>query len=285
MMLLPTKYLTVLSEYRNLSTITEDKDFRRMHVVIHKQEWNYLVQRYCSYNSSFLDGQPLKDHLVKDRVIIDFGSENLFFECDLFSWFMCMLEKEVLQECWMKKLFMLSIWKGYNDFVGKLLEQKTVDPKSSMKGRDDSYEFYHPLDHFQDFKKQPQDKRNPMSLPHCSVILASLMGHDKIVEMLLLDKRADPSSYGNFCIDAASTKGHKAVLELLLKDTRVDPSANEHMAIKSAIQNGKTDIVEMLLKDGRTKVSLDSNAVKQARENGHIAIVELLTKHIKDKQN
>jgi ankyrin repeat protein len=50
--------------------------------------------------------------------------------------------------------------------------------------------------------------------------------------------------------DVALKKEHLEIVELLLKDKRVDPSDNNNYLIRWASINGHLEIVELLLKDG-----------------------------------
>jgi hypothetical protein len=48
----------------------------------------------------------------------------------------------------------------------------------------------------------------------------------KIVELLLLDPRVDPSANNNYAIQKAVSNGNAEIVEMLLTNERVDPSAN-----------------------------------------------------------
>jgi ankyrin repeat protein len=53
--------------------------------------------------------------------------------------------------------------------------------------------------------------------------LASYNGHSKVVELLLKDKRVDPSDCDNDAIKWASKNGHLEIVKLLSEDKRVNP--------------------------------------------------------------
>ena len=86
-----------------------------------------------------------------------------------------------------------------------------------------------------------------------SIQIASENGHANIVELLLNDKRANPS-FGS--LDLAAENGHLNVVKLLLNDPRVDPTYDQNMSIVFANQNNHTHIVELLWNDRRIKKTL-----------------------------
>jgi hypothetical protein len=63
---------------------------------------------------------------------------------------------------------------------------------------------------------------------------ASLNGHEKVVELLLKDGRADPTANNSLCLRWASTKVHLKVVELLLEDGRADPTAINSLCLRRA---------------------------------------------------
>jgi ribosomal protein S26 len=76
-------------------------------------------------------------------------------------------------------------------------------------------------------------------------------GHQKVVNILLRDGRADPSIFDNFCIQMAAQQGHYEVVRELIHDNRVDPTAFDNYAIKFAHKNGYHRIVKLLLNHPR----------------------------------
>jgi hypothetical protein len=85
--------------------------------------------------------------------------------------------------------------------------------------------------------------------------LASEVGHEDIVALLLQDGRADPTALENFAIRRASEFGHEKVVSLLLQDGRSNPAACDNYALRYASYRGHTKIVEILLQDGRVEAT------------------------------
>jgi ankyrin repeat protein len=83
---------------------------------------------------------------------------------------------------------------------------------------------------------------------------ASANGHKEVVELLLKDRRVNPSVDNNFAIRRASYYGHKEIVEILLKDNRVDPSDMGNEAMWHAQWNSNYEIADLLLKDNRVKI-------------------------------
>ncbi len=78
---------------------------------------------------------------------------------------------------------------------------------------------------------------------------------DKIISLLLTDKRVDPSTMDNFCIRYACCNGLTDIVNILLKDKRIDPSTLDNFCIRCAAQRGYKEVVELLLKDKRVDPS------------------------------
>jgi Ankyrin repeats (3 copies) len=76
------------------------------------------------------------------------------------------------------------------------------------------------------------------------------------VKLLLLDKHVDPSRY-NFALKYAAIKGFTEIMEILLSDKRIDPSIENNHAIKRASEIGHTEVVKILLQDKRVSSSFD----------------------------
>ena len=81
----------------------------------------------------------------------------------------------------------------------------------------------------------------------------------KMIELLLKDKRIDPSGENNWAISYASSLGQYELVKLLLEDKRVSPTAEENYAIKSAYSSRSYNIVELLWKDKRVKNTLKND--------------------------
>ncbi len=106
---------------------------------------------------------------------------------------------------------------------------------------------------------------------------SSQYGYLEIVKLLLNDKRVDPTADNNYSIRLASQNGHLEIVKLLLNDKRVDPSTNNNDAIEFASKNGHLEIVKLLLSDKRVDPSDNRNyAIRYASYNGHLEIVKLL---------
>lgn len=122
------------------------------------------------------------------------------------------------------------------------------------------------------------NKIDPSIDDNWAVIEASKNGFTKIVKLLLLDKRVDPSH--NYAIMKASENGHYDVVQALLKDDRVDPSADDNYAIRHASENGHYKIVRALLtlpKERGVDPSIRYNLIiREASMNGYYEIVKML---------
>lgn len=116
-------------------------------------------------------------------------------------------------------------------------------------------------------------------------------GRDKLVDVLLKDKRVQPEKEEESVAEALSiaiARGNNKLVNTLLQDKRINPGADYNRAIKVAAQFGNKEAVELLIKDKRVDPSQEdlttskSNfALQQAYENGHTEIVSLL---LKDKR-
>jgi ankyrin repeat protein len=109
-------------------------------------------------------------------------------------------------------------------------------------------------------------------------------GRDKLVDVLLKDKRVQPEKEEESVAEALSiaiARGNNKLVNTLLQDKRINPGADYNRAIKVASQFGNKEAVELLLKDKRVDPSQEDFALQQAYENGHNEIVALL---LKDKR-
>lgn len=97
------------------------------------------------------------------------------------------------------------------------------------------------------------------------------------LELLLLDKRVDPSKDNNRALRNAVDMGQKTMVEMLLNHPKVNPADAENHALISAAERGYVDILKLLLADSRIDPSADGNeAIICAAAKGHLGIVELL---------
>jgi len=102
--------------------------------------------------------------------------------------------------------------------------------------------------------------------------IAIARGNNKLVNTLLQDKRINPGADYNRAIKVASQFGNKEAVELLLKDKRVDPSQQDlttsksNFALQQAYENGHNEIVALLLKDKRVSSKLSETELKKYKE-------------------
>jgi hypothetical protein len=102
---------------------------------------------------------------------------------------------------------------------------------------------------------------NPAACDNLAVINAAEQGNLMILEMLLEDKRTDPSDKNNDAIGRASENGHSNIVDRLLKDPRVNPGASNDYAFRAAAENGHIDIIGRLMLDPRVNLAVCNNYV------------------------
>ena len=109
-----------------------------------------------------------------------------------------------------------------------------------------------------------------------SLCLAAERGHLHLVKYLL-DNGCNPGHHRSKAFRSAAQKGHLQVAELLLQDRRVDPSECENEAIRHAATHGHWNIVNLLLCDARVDPAARRNeALRGARDQKHEAVMKLL---------
>lgn len=153
---------------------------------------------------------------------------------------------------------------------------------------------------------------DPAAKENQSIFLASNNRHAKIVEMLLVDKRVDPTLPDNRVIHSVinnSRQGdvntsatlkalvssgkivdshwlqqaffvacrdvHTEAVEILLNDPKVDPGAENNFGISKACEFGYVEIFNMLIPKINPAANL-SLPFKRACENNHLEIVRVL---------
>jgi len=171
--------------------------------------------------------------------------------------------------------------RGYSEIVKMLLKDGRADPN-------DRGEYYF-------FVVTEKDKSKVLPqyvIDATPLMLASRKGYTDIVEMLLKDKRTDPTLgesrggpanvHHSPALSWAASEGHADIVRLLL-DHGADPKASDgtiyganiSAALKWAVQGNHLEVVRMLLEDGRVKDSIDT-AINLALDKGNIEMVELL---------
>jgi ankyrin repeat protein len=119
---------------------------------------------------------------------------------------------------------------------------------------------------------------DPSDNDNNSIQFAVSSGHTCIVEMLLKDPRTilTPSAIVS-CLITCSENNDTATLQILLKDKRFNPSLYDNRLIQEASSQGKAEIVQILLRDERVNPTANSDfAIKMAKQNGHDYVVKLL---------
>jgi hypothetical protein len=96
-----------------------------------------------------------------------------------------------------------------------------------------------------------------------------------ILELLIKNKKIDPSSRNNSLISILSGQGDVELIKLLLQDPRVDPSVNNNEALVKAAKLAHYEIVGILLKN--SKINLNPSNIVSIL---NIRFLELTPKHI-----
>jgi ankyrin repeat protein len=84
-------------------------------------------------------------------------------------------------------------------------------------------------------------------------------GNYEMVEILLKQKKVDPSDLDNHSIELASKNGYLNIAKLLLNDPRVEPSDNSNKAIIEAYYGEHDEIVKLLWSYESVKATLKNN--------------------------
>lgn len=104
---------------------------------------------------------------------------------------------------------------------------------------------------------------------------ASKNGYSEIVELLLADKRVDPTAQDNYAIRRASARGRVEVVKLLLADKRVDPSGKALEYIKFLSEFSK-EILKIV-----TKIDVKEKEEEDRMNKNEAEIIELNGKRYK----
>lgn len=132
---------------------------------------------------------------------------------------------------------------------------------------------------------------DPAAGANAAIFWAAYYGRDHIMQQLLDDGRADPTSDDHQPIKLTVKRGHVSTLRILLKDPRVTPNASLaatlHFSFPSlrcdlyllhlATTNNHPDVVQVLLQDGRVDPTAHNCCVlREALSHGSHRIVDLL---------
>jgi hypothetical protein len=108
----------------------------------------------------------------------------------------------------------------------------------------------------------------------------------KVVQLLLQDKRVDPSDNNNAALLNASENGHLEIVRLLCRDDRVLVMSVGASALNLACSNGHLETVEYLIETQKVDPSYNSdNAFYTACWYGHESVIRYLLQHEKVNPN
>ena len=124
----------------------------------------------------------------------------------------------------------------------------------------------------------PYVNKNVSTISNRVLSIASERGYDKIVKILLSDRRVDQNSRNNHAIRYACYWGHDKVVKLLLSDEKLIHSFMFDDTINYACKNGDKKIVKLLLSDHSVKLNKYDNhkALEIASKRGREKIIKLL---------
>jgi ankyrin repeat protein len=125
--------------------------------------------------------------------------------------------------------------------------------------------------------------RNRSDEKHSQLVIASFLGHDAVVQLLLdedANVNAQGGDHGN-ALQAASVGGHTQVVKMLLdKGAKVNAQGGDYgNALQAASIGGHTQVVKMLLDKGANVNAQGGdygNALQAASEGGHLQVVMML---------
>ncbi|KAI8616945.1 hypothetical protein BC830DRAFT_1167399 [Chytriomyces sp. MP71] len=146
-----------------------------------------------------------------------------------------------LEAVWLQKAFKVACRRNWVDIVELLLKVEGLDP-----GMDNDW---------------------------CLVTAVSL-GHMRLFQVLVQDRRTDIAAQNQECIITAVNRGNSALLSMILQNPRVDTNARDCHAMHVALARGHTTMVEILAQDHRTQVNEET--VRFAMNMGQMHLVETL---------
>ena len=130
---------------------------------------------------------------------------------------------------------------------------------------------------YHEANKQIEEHDKLFSLKQIRKLFELAIEYDSyLVVEFLLKRSIHRYDIDNISFNSAWKSGSVRVVELLLIDRRIDPSADNNDAIRLASYNGHTEIVRLLLADSRVDPRYDNYAIRFASENGHAEVVKLL---------
>lgn len=177
--------------------------------------------------------------------------------------------------CWAAQL-------GLTPVVEVLLQDSRVDPsdredfairQAAICNRVDVVELLLPLDAI-----------NPGAKCNYALRKAATRGHHRVISLLLADKRVNPNDTAPLdappALVGASMKGHLKAVDALLVHPDVDPNIDGGAALLSAVTQGKQPIVQRILIHPRAAANVRAGlAMRIALDMNHRGLVEdLLTR-------
>lgn len=184
------------------------------------------------------------------------------------------LENVIFQNKINNTFFIVMIEKGKYDIIKSLLKNERINPAEL------NFALSAAIAHnrMRIFQLLLEDKRfDPTVEENNALRIAFKEGKINYAELLLKDERVDPSADDNHLIRYVSRYGYLEGAKLLLKDKRVDPATNNNYPIRWTSKMGYIDIVKLLLKDERIDPSdTDNFAIKNAYDGKYSEIVQLL---------
>lgn len=104
------------------------------------------------------------------------------------------------------------------------------------------------------------NKVNPDIFDNYPIKVASELGLNRVVVILLNYPEVDPSGWNNYAIIQASANGNVNVVKNLLKHKNVNPGDSNNEAIKLACEHGHDEVVNLLLKSDKVDAGVSKNA-------------------------
>ena len=110
-------------------------------------------------------------------------------------------------------------------------------------------------------KKALQKNIDPNQI--LSALSKAMLKNGDIFEILIEDKRFDPSLSHNRLIRWAASEGHYDFVKMLLDDPRVDPSDLDNAALKGALVYNHKQIANLLLQHPKVQEKLNPEEMKE----------------------